>query len=217
MMSNSNKNKRYIENLPKFKVEPLDENNVKYVCGFRSALDSKNQYAEYSIGEYLVNDAYEDQKSGKGMTYLIINKDRNKVIAFFTISTASLMILLEHDGDERSNADLIIENFISIPSVKIDYFAVDVDYQDLFFEDLPLSAHIFNTIILILCNMSNTKIGFQAIFLYSLESSKKFYVRNGLSKMTDSFVASEGVPINDVSDLLYMFIYKQNIDDFVKK
>ena len=215
MMSNSNK--RYIENLPKFKVEPLDENNVKYVCGFRSALDSKNQYAEYSIGEYLVNDAYEDQKSGKGMTYLIINKDSNKVIAFFTISTASLMILLEHDGDERSNADLIIENFISIPSVKIDYFAVDVDYQDLFFEDLPLSAHIFNTIIFILCNMSNTKIGFQAIFLYSLESSKKFYVRNGLSKMTDSFVASEGVPINDVSDLLYMFIYEQNIDDFVKK
>lgn len=209
------KKRKYLETFPQIDVEPINESNKEFVSGFRSAENNEENYIEFSIGEYLVNEAYANQKAGKGVTYIVIDKKNKKTIAFFTLSSSSLMIMLEHD-DDRENADQLIDNYSPVQSVKVDYFAVDVDYQDTFYEDKPLAAHIFNMMISMLFDMSTNRIGYRAVYLYSLDSSADFYLKNGLARISDAYVVSEGLPVDDVNALLYRAIHPLNTNGFKK-
>lgn len=67
-------------------------------------------------------------------------------------------------------------------------FAVDVNYQDTFFEydgeDLPVSAWIMRNIINFSYSLLDGVLGFKSLFLHSLPEAESFYMMNGFNQVT---------------------------------
>ena len=207
------KPRKKVKILPVFSVEILNDENQKYISTFCSNLNTNS--AEYDVGRYLIQDALKEQKEGNGVTYLIVDEKHNKVISFFTLSSASMLILLKHmEEDDDEYYYNYVNNYLPISSVKVKYFAVDVEYQDLFYNEEPLSAHIFKMMIHRIIKMSTNNIGFKAIFLFSLDSSKNFYARNGGFANISDFTISEGFSPDDTNMLMYRFIYPVDTEYF---
>lgn len=140
-----------------------------------------------SIDKYLKEKAKEDLILGRGTTKLFLNKQKDRLIGFYTLNCTSLVI-----GDNTVDG-----NFN--PAVEIKMFAVDREYQKIPYsedeDDFKLSDDLLLDIIDDIRIFTESCCGASHVVLYSIPYSVKFYTRNGfknfLSNMkrnTDRYV-----------------------------
>lgn len=177
----------YIENFNPG-VEKMRSEHQDYLYDFNAGEGFEN------FNEFIKKEAIEYEEEGNGVTYLIFNyavdeKDNiseKQLMAYYTIAATSIpyvdRIRLEEDEAQELGRDFD-EMICGIPSAEIKMFAVDYKYQNLFYEyegeSLPISAWILRQIVNDCLSMITNVIGFKAIFLHSLPSAEKFYLKNG--------------------------------------
>lgn len=153
-----------------------------FSCKFKDKIDNFDCGSQ-TINEYLY-EADIKNEDGEGVTYLVINKDNEDIIAYYTLSASSLLY----------KVDKYIRGFSAL---EIKMFAVNVAYQNMWYtenkEDGVLSDYILADIITQIYNMSEKKIGIKFITLYSVPDAKDFYIRNGFESINEFIL-----PIFDV-------------------
>ncbi len=155
----------------------LTEEHQKYLKFFETG----ENYPEKGLGDYIKsNEAIDDLITGDGVSYVVFQKDEEEkfgdVIAFFSLQSSAISYMYRTVDEEEG----IYEAMCSIPAIKINMFGVDVAYQDLFYDGVPISALVFRAIIDIISERSKDFAGIKAVYLNSLESAEKFYIKNDI-------------------------------------
>lgn len=167
----------------------LTEENQKYLQFFETG---KN-YPEKGLGDYIKSDeAIDDLITGDGVSYIVFQKDKanrlEKAIAFFSLQSSAISYVYRTIDEEEG----VYEVMCSIPAIKINMFGVDIEYQDLFYDGVPISALVFRAIIDIISDRSMDFAGIKAVYLNSLESAESFYIRNDMLYAEDYMVPYAG-------------------------
>ena len=131
------------------------------------------------IDRYVKEDALSDSECGKGVTYLVINKSNGRLIAYYTLSSTSILYF-----DEVN----INGNIRGIPSIEIKMFAVSTIYQDLLYHDDEFGDNLISSIVLgsvigDIYNISMNILGVKMIVLHSVPDAIDFYSRNFFKPM----------------------------------
>ncbi len=155
-------------------VAILDDSMKELLDGFVTG----TKYPEIGIGDYSSSkQAIEDWYTGDGVSYVVFQLDgennRKDVISYFTLETSALPYLYKNHEED-------VEVLCSISAIKIKMFGVDIRYQDKFYKDKLVAALIFETIISIISKQSLSVAGVKAIYLYTTEDAKKFYLKNNM-------------------------------------
>lgn len=111
-----------------------------------------------------------------------------EVVAFYTLSATAIpyedRIRLNEEEAELTGKKLDSQ-MCGISALEIKMFAVDENYQDVFYEfegeDLPVAAWIIKRIVDYANELINEVLGFKAIFLHSLPNAEEFYASNGFN------------------------------------
>ncbi len=182
----------------------LTEENQRYLQFFETG---KN-YPEKGLGDYIKSDeAIEDLITGDGVSYIVFQKDEKdkleKAIAFFSLQTSAISYMYRTVDEEEG----VYEAMCSIPAIKINMFGVDVEYQDLFYDGVPISALVFRAIIDIISERSMDFAGIKAVYLNSLESAESFYVRNEMLYAEDYMIPYAG----EDKDLTVMYKFIRDV------
>lgn len=133
-----------------------------------------------AIDQYVKDVAINDNKEGKGVTYLVVDSTRDVVVAYYTLSSTSLLCMVDNDSDNGHNDNITIEG---ISAVEIKLFAVNNSYQDTLCHDASLGNKLISDIILgsiigDIYNITLNILGAEVIMLYSIPSAVDFYERN---------------------------------------
>ncbi len=166
-----------LKKLP-YTISLLSEDYLNILTDFRCGNDE--------IDRYIREDALNDMNSGKGVTYLVLNDKKDKLIAYYTLAATSIIYSETKDIKEKNSIDeLKIRGF---PAIEIKMFAVSKVYQDYVyhseeFGDKILSDMILGSLIGDIYNYSLNILGIQMIVLYSTKEGFKFYKRNGFETL----------------------------------
>lgn len=152
-----------------YEIKKLSAEDSSLINKFHCA----DSYPEKGLEDFLKNDAFEEMENGDGTTYLIINKAENDLFGFFTIE-ASALPYFYNDPDDDNYSHILC----GISAIKLSCFAVDKQYQDVFYQDKPIAAWLIEAIISMIYDMSTSSLGAKAIYLRPLPSAKKFYLQN---------------------------------------
>lgn len=186
-----------------FSIALLDKKYKKFFDEFKTG----DKYPEQGLGDYIQSEAFDDMLSGDGVSYLVLRINENdeplELVAYFTLVSSAMPYIYrtEYDGEEY-------EAVCGIPAIRIHMFAVSDKYQDVFYREKPISAWIFETIIHIINEKSQTDTGIKAIYLHALPSSKKFYKKNNFIEAEPYMQPFKG--LDDDLDVMYAFI--RNVD-----
>lgn len=168
-------------------VERLKLEHQDFLCKFNAGKGFEN------FNEFINKEAYEYANNGEGVTYLVFNycvdnngNEKKDLMAFYTIAATSIpyidKIRLEPE-EAKSKGKEFDETRCGIPALEVKMFAVDITYQDVFYmfegQNLPVSAWILKMIIANSIDLMINVIAFKAIFLHSVPTAEKFYLRNG--------------------------------------
>lgn len=154
-------------------------------------------YENFNI--FLNHEAQEYKNDGDGVTYVVWNVayDENQkeikrdVVSYYTLAATAIpyedRIRLDADEAESTGKEFDIE-ICGISALEIKMFAVDEQFQDVFFEfegeDLPISAWVLRSIIDYANSLMYDVVGFKALFLHSLPEVEQFYCANGFNPVT---------------------------------
>ena len=113
---------------------------------------------------------------------------KREAVSYYTLSATAIpyedRIRCDEEEAKETGEEFNIE-ICGISAIEIKMFAVDVKYQDKFFEydgeDLPVSAWIMRNIINFAYSLLDGVLGFKALFLHSLPEAEKFYIANGFN------------------------------------
>ena len=101
------------------------------------------------------------------------------LVAYYCLSSGAIPFQYELEGETE---------IWGIPVVEIKMFAVNINYQDIYFEyanlDMPVSAWCLQYII----QSTKKYIGTKAIFLHSVPTAEKFYKRNGFQEINNVMI-----------------------------
>ena len=164
---------------------------------FSNAMNKFNagkRYENFNI--FLTKEAQEYRDDGDGVTYVVWNVAYNEdgeeigrdVVSYYTLAATAIpyedRIRLEADEAEVIGKEFDIE-ICGISALEIKMFAVDEQFQDVFYEfegeDLPISAWVLRNIIDYANTLLDNMIGFKALFLHSLPEAEQFYYSNGFN------------------------------------
>ncbi len=164
-----------------------------------------NKYPEAGLADYLKTDAIDDLYNGNGVTHLVVDEKRNAVVGYYTICASALPYYYRTKEDDNKYYQVLC----SIPAVEIRMFAIDIFYQDVFIDNMPISAIVFRHIISEIYNLSESTLGVKAIYLHTLSSAKSFYQKNGMKECEEYFApfASE----DDDLAVMYALLKECNI------
>lgn len=162
------KNRRTVSEIF-YEIKKLSAEDISLINKFHCA----DSYPEKGLEDFLKNDAYEEMENGDGTTYLIINTTENNLYGFFTIE-ASALPYFYNDPDDNDYSQILC----GISAIKLSCFAVDKQYQDIFYQDKPIAAWLIEAIINMIYDMSISSLGAKAIYLRPLPSAEKFYLQN---------------------------------------
>jgi len=151
----------------------LSENSSHWLSNFRCG--------HPEMERYIMESALEDNNTGKGVTYLVIDLKENKLVAYYTLATTVLLYFEEQNILNKDNLDEI--RVRGIPSIEIKMFAVSTTYQNYICNDsegksIVLSDFILGSLIGDLYNVALRTVGFEAILLHSTPEAVPFYERN---------------------------------------
>lgn len=168
-----------------FKYVELSRTNVS-----QDAL-SKFNCGHPDFNDFLVNDSLCYAADGKGVTYILVDKEEyerkniSTIFAFATLQTASLQY---HDINQP-------ESIYSIPGIEIKYFAIARCFHKQIAytidQDKYYSTIFFEWLLMDLYYMSTSIVGFQAIFLRANNSGEKLYRRKHFVDATDYIIPYE--------------------------
>lgn len=147
--------------------------------------------AHPDFNDYLKMDAISCSANGKGVTYVLVDKneyENKSVTTIFAFATLQTSALLYHDTENE-------KTLRSMPCVEIKYFAIarrfhkqtaylidpNKHYSTIFFECLLSELYL----------MSTTMIGFQALFLRANEMGHSLYVRKKFINASDYIIPFE--------------------------
>ena len=116
-----------------------------------------------------------------------------EVVAFYTLSATAIpyedRIRLDEEEAELTGKEFDSQ-MCGISALEIKMFAVDENYQDVFYEfegeDLPVAAWIIKSIVDYANELINEVLGFKAIFLHSLPNAEEFYASNGFNPVKEN-------------------------------
>lgn len=147
-----------------------------------------------NFDEFIAADAIDYKDSGDGVTYIVWNvlyngtgcEIKRDLVAYYTLSATAIpyedRIRRDEEEVKETGEEFDIE-ICGISAIEIKMFAVDENYQNVFFEyageDLPISAWIMKNIIDEANVMMNKVLGFKALFLHSVPEAEEFYLVNG--------------------------------------
>lgn len=134
----------------------------------------------------------ERAQNDSAKTFLFVDVDRNRIVAYTSLSCSAIMYAVEDD-------DAIMfapERFSLVPAIEIKYFAVDKTYQHLRYEDdapnsrLTLSCHLFRYIVDHIRDIAQNQVGAEYIVLYSVPKAIHFYERNLFNRFKGEMVGN---------------------------
>ena len=149
-----------------------------------------------NFNEFIVDDALEYRDNGNGVTYVVWNilydelgkEAKREIVSYYTLAATAIPYedRIRYDEEEAmEKGEKYNIEICGISAIEIKMFAVDVKYQDVFFEyddeDLPISAWIMRNIIDFSNSLLDGVLGFKALFLHSLPEAEKFYLDNGFN------------------------------------
>lgn len=163
------------------KIEKLNDCNFNltknFVCG--------NEY----IDTYLSKKAKDDSLA---TTHLIIDKTDNTLVGFFSISASGISFNMSGTEIEREN-----QNRFNIPAVELDFFAVNRQFQHMYYDEIAekekddyfLSDILLEKIISFILSLRDF-IGFKSIILYSVPKNEEakpldIYIRFGFKSFEE--------------------------------
>lgn len=143
------------------------------------------------FNDFLVNDAIASCNSGKGVTYILVDKaeyEENNVSTIFAFATIQTTALLYYDMEN-------VERVYSIPGVEIKYFAIAKRFHKQFAllidADKYYSTVFFEWFLVDLYEKSTKDIGFQAVFLRANENGERLYRRKNFIDATNYIIPYE--------------------------
>lgn len=175
------------------------------ICFRRLTSDDKDMVSEFECGNDTLSYFLHKQSfsSKRNVTYIFIDKLKNKIVCFCSICCNGILTL--KSVSDVKEIKIIREN---IPSIEIDYFAVDENYKNLVYDENStrtetLSKGMFLYLIEYIKNIADEKIGAEKICLYSVPEAKTFYKRCGFEDFS-SFMVEENKPyLNGCIPLYY--------------
>ena len=168
---------------------------VKYLLTEFSSVDDK-LIEDFSCGNPELDKKIAQLKNNpEGTTYVAIDRDKNKIIAYCTFTASGLTKMYENDT-------------ITQPAAEIKYFATDEDYQHIPYDDsdadYKVSDHIFCKIIERLEIISESTLYFECIILYSVPGAVSFYKRNGFEDFSDYMAPDKYRYIEGCTPMVYI-------------
>lgn len=149
-----------------------------------------------NFNAFIVDEALEYKNSGDGVTYIVWNilynelgkEIKREVVSYYTLAATAIpyedRIRCDEEEAKETGEEFNIE-ICGISAIEIKMFAVDVKYQDIFFEydgeDLPVSAWIMRNIINFAYFILDGALGVKSLFLHSLPEAENFYMSNGFN------------------------------------
>lgn len=161
------------QNLPleNFKLTKENKDLVKnFSCG------------NINIDDFIKQDSVQTQNSGEGVTYLVIDKIRDRLVGYYTLATTSLLYsATKVKNDYRIEGD---------PAVEIKMFAVNEFYQGYNprWSDNIMADIMLGIVIAEAYKYALNHIGFKFIVLDSTDEAISFYQRNGFNEM-DKYIS----------------------------
>lgn len=224
-------------------MENANRNQHKHVDYFNPGVQKLNDaYQEFlfkiedfnagngyeNFNDFLLSEALEYASNGEGVTYVIWNiicdssgqEINREIVSFYTLEATDIpyedRIRLEPDEAEKYKKEFDIE-ICGIPAAEIKMFAVNQQYQDLFFEyegeDLPIAAWVLRSIIDFIYDLSQNMMGFKAIFLHSVPDAKNFYMKNGFQIMAVNMMPLHSIDSEFTAMYLPLYEIHMNYDD----
>lgn len=144
-----------------------------------------------NFNDFIVSEASEYKNIGDGVTYVVWNvlydKDNTEIerdiVSYYTLSATAIpyedRIRCDEEEALETGEEFDIE-ICGISALEIKMFAVNQNYQDVFFEyageDLPISAWIMRNIIDYAYSLLDDVVGFRHCF-YTLCQKQKAFIR----------------------------------------
>lgn len=178
----------------------------KYIRKFNPCVEvyDENQHKDFlfkfNCGNLIFNDyitkneVIEDRDNGDGVTYLVFDKVgifKRKLVGYYTLCATSIPFVshLHLEPEDVVDGKEYDDKLYGVNAVQIKMFAVDKEYQNIFYEhggfDMPIAAWILRYIIDAIDNMSSKVCGVKAIFLHAVDDAKLFYNKNGFEYTDD--------------------------------
>lgn len=181
----------------------LNEENHKFLKDFNTG----DKYPEKGLGDYVREDALDEMQTGDGVSYIVMRKNKKQdsyeayeePIAYYTLVSSAIPITyrtIDEDGE--------FQVICGVPAVRIHMFAVKDTYQDVFFQNKPVAAWIFEDIINTINQKSKDDMGIKAIYLHAIPSAKAFYRKNKMLDAEEYMNPFSGM--DDDCDVMYVFI-----------
>lgn len=201
---------KYIDNFNPH-VETLNRGHEDFLCKFHSE--------NFAFDSFIRQEAFSYVNDGEGVTRLVFDKiDENhkNLIAFYTLAATSIPFIsrIKINNNEGKIRGIRArfkkeydEKICGISAIEIKMFAVDKNYQDMFYKmkeyDMPVSAWVFQSILNEIIGMSNESIGAKAVFLHSVREAEDFYRKNNLV-----FIEKNMVPLHSDDDELSAMYFR---------
>lgn len=150
-----------------------------------------------NIEIFLKEKAFDYQRSGKGVTYLVLNEQEDEILAYYTLASAALLSYENQDIKDIKNInDLKIEE---ISAIEIKMFAVKITHQDYAYDpetntgrklrstQLRENEKLFSNLLLgkiigDIYTLSLEQLGIEVITLHSVPEATDFYGREYFEK-----------------------------------
>lgn len=161
-----------------FTISLLSENFSSLLSDFRCG--------NKEIDRYIKEDALNDMRLGKGVTYLVLNEKKDMLIAYYTLASTSIIYSDTKDIAEKNSIDEV--KLRGIPAIEIKMFAVSKAYQGYVYYDEVFSGKVLSDMILgsligDIYNYSINILGIQMIVLHSTTEGYGFYKRHGFEEL----------------------------------
>lgn len=161
-----------------------------------------NMTSEFTCGEepfdsYLNEEALEDRLNGGGVTYIVIDQDENRLIAYYTISTSTVHFVDNYDFEyEDIPDDEKRKHYSPISAIIINMFAVNNIYQDCIYEGEVVSAKVLESIIGKIYTMSTDIIGAKMIILCSVPDAVDFYKKSNFEELPSIYTLFDHIDLD---------------------
>lgn len=139
-------------------------------------------------------------ESKSNVTYLFIDEDVNRVIGICAIGCSGISTIEDNGGSFYRTM---------LPSIEINYFAIDEDYRSLLYDKDSnrydtLSKALFLRMLAHIKHISEEHVGATHASLYAVPRAASFYKRCGFEDF-DSFMEGDGNPyLRDCVPMYYI-------------
>ncbi len=161
----------------------VDINDVNLLNEFKCEYDA--------IREFIQNKSVHSKDD---VSYILVDDENNRIMGFCAICCTGITITDINPYNKKPY-------LTSIPTIEIDYFAVDEEYRGIKYDETStqyetLSQSFLIYMIDVIKNISIENVGATHICLYSVPKAKSFYKRCGFEEF-ETYMNRDEVPFLD--------------------